>query len=327
MYVNPASCRLMSFFIGITQVCFMPAPVGDCNTCCPRDDDIDIQYKLYTRSNPIKYDVIYPRNASALANTRFNPMKPTVIYLFGFSEAVTGPSSTNMRRAFLKRDFNFINVDWSRLIVFPWYLTAVQNTRYMGHRLAEFISFLNSNGIPAESLYVIGFSLGAEAAGFAGKYLRSSGLRIGRITGLDPAYPGYGFGGKNAHLAKGDALFVDIIHTNPGLFGFPTPIGDVDFYPNPGLWIQPGCWVDQLVKNNELSYFYGCSHNRAWRLYVESVMNPMAFPATFCRNYTNGDPSCTFEVDGYMGFGAQPGLHGRMYLTTREKPPYSLYSP
>lgn len=48
---------------------------------------------------------------------------------------------------------------------------------------------------------------------------------------------------------------MDVLHTNPGLFGFPQAIGDVDFYPNPGQWIQPGCWLDELVKNSELNYF------------------------------------------------------------------------
>ncbi|CAH2211710.1 jg26577, partial [Pararge aegeria aegeria] len=242
--------------MSITQVCFMPAPVGDCDTCCDRDDTIDIQYKLFTRANPIYHEAIIPGDADALSETRFSPSRPTVIYLFGFSEAITGASTTMLKNAFLHRgDYNFIAVDWSRLVVFPWYVSAVRNTRYMGRRLADFVEFLNSTGVPAGSLHVVGFSLGAEAAGFAGKDLKARGLRLGRITGLDPAYPGYGFEGKEAHLSRGDAIFVDVLHTNPGLFGFPRPIGDVDFYPNPGQWIQPGCWFDQLVKNSELSYF------------------------------------------------------------------------
>lgn len=63
------------------------------------------------------------------------------------------------------------------------YITAVRNTRYMGRQLANFIQFLNGNGFPASSVHIVGFSLGAEAAGFAGKYLRSRGLLVGRITG------------------------------------------------------------------------------------------------------------------------------------------------
>ncbi|XP_047535491.1 lipase member H-A isoform X1 [Vanessa atalanta] len=328
MFSSSTACRMASFFIGVTQVCFMPAPVGDCKNCCPRDDKIDIQYKLFTRTNQNFFDIIEPGSPNALSRTRFNTTRPTVIYLFGFSEAATGPSTTNLKNAFLaKGDYNFIAVDWSRLIVFPWYISAVRNTRYMGQRLADFVEFLNSSGVPAGSLHVIGFSLGAEAAGFAGKTLNARGLRLGRITGLDPAYPGYSLGGKDNHLAKGDAIFVDVLHTNPGIFGFPQAIGDVDFYPNPGMWIQPGCWVDELLKNRELSYFYGCSHNRSWRLYVESIKNPTGFPATLCRDWKSATASCRFEIDGYMGFGAQPPMTGKMYLSTNEKPPFAKEGP
>lgn len=73
-------------------------------------------------------------------------------------------------------------------------------------------------------------------------------------SGLDPAYPGYSLTDSSGHLAKGDAIFVDVIHTNPGIFGFPNPIGDVDFYPNPGMWVQPGCWIDELLENREFRF-------------------------------------------------------------------------
>lgn len=63
------------------------------------------------------------------------------------------------------------------------YITAVRNTMYMGNRLAQFIQFLETAGVPASSLHIIGFSLGAEAAGFAGKNLKARGVMIGRITG------------------------------------------------------------------------------------------------------------------------------------------------
>lgn len=323
-----STCQLMSFFLGVIQVCYMPAPVGDCKGCCPRDNTIDIQYLLFTRSNPSIPEIIEPFDSSGLSRTRLNRSRPVVLYLFGFSESAAGPSTTNLRNAFLKRgDYNFIAVNWSRLVVFPWYISAVRNARYMGQQLADFIEFLNDNGVLPGSLHVVGFSLGAEAAGFAGKALNRRGLKLGRITGLDPAYPGYSLGGKDDHLSKGDAVFVDVVHTNPGILGFPEAIGDVDFYPNHGNWIQPGCWIDQLVKNRESRYFYGCSHNRAWRLYTESISNPTGFPATSCRDWTSGTASCQFSIDGYMGFGAQPPMRGKMYLKTNQRPPFAKNGP
>lgn len=52
---------------------------------------------MISRDNPIYHDTIIPGDAEALTATRFNPSRPTVIYLFGFSEAVTGASTTMLK--------------------------------------------------------------------------------------------------------------------------------------------------------------------------------------------------------------------------------------
>ncbi|KAJ8712438.1 hypothetical protein PYW07_005280 [Mythimna separata] len=328
MVVNATSCQLASFFIGIAEICFMSAPVGQCSYCCQRDDARDIQYKLFTRSNPTQFQIIPPNDVNGLRATAFDFSSPTVIYLMGFSESTSGVGTTTVRDAHLAAgNYNFIAVDWSRLIVFPWYISAVQNSRYMGRKLADFVQFLDSAGVPAATIHVVGFSLGAEAAGFAGKHLRSRGLLLGRITGLDPAYPGYSLSNNDGHLAKGDATFVDVLHTNPGVFGFLRPIGDVDFYANPGSWIQPGCWVDELIKNREFRFVYGCSHVRSWRLYSESLRNPSGFPATLCTDWTSATRPCSFQVHGYMGIAAAPPMAGKMYFKTNGSPPFARNGP
>lgn len=47
--------------------------------------------------------------------------------------------------------------------------------------------------------------------------------------------------GIDGHLTSSDAKFVDVIHTDGGIFGFPNPIGHADYYPNGGRPLQPGC--------------------------------------------------------------------------------------
>ena len=68
----------------------------------------------------------------------------------------------------------------------------------------------------ARDFHIIGFSLGAHVAGFAGKMIKSNGRKrkIGRITGLDPANPGFNYDSPLVRLDKSDAKFVDIIHTD-----------------------------------------------------------------------------------------------------------------
>ena len=79
-----------------------------------------------------------------------------------------------------------ILVDWSDGARFS-YRQAAGNTRLVGAQVAELIRFLisSSSGSPdlAKQFYIVGFSLGAQAAGYAGSYLKDIGMTLGRITG------------------------------------------------------------------------------------------------------------------------------------------------
>ena len=71
--------------------------------------------------------------------------------------------------------------------------------------------------------HLIGHSLGAHMAGYIAKEIQSSGNgTMYRITGLDPAGPGFDFPESwyekydnltETHLWHTDATFVDVIHT------------------------------------------------------------------------------------------------------------------
>lgn len=82
-----------------------------------------------------------------------------------------------------------ILVDWSELSAFPWYWEAFKNVKMVSGILIQFLeTFHDSGELPITNVHLVGFSLGAHVAGNAGKWLRK-GLRIPRITGLDPAFP------------------------------------------------------------------------------------------------------------------------------------------
>ncbi|XP_030768030.1 pancreatic triacylglycerol lipase-like [Sitophilus oryzae] len=185
------------------------------------------------------------------------------------------------------------------------------------------MTFHESGEIPRENLHVIGFSLGCHIASMAGKSLPEN-VRIPRITALDPAYPEFPIQDRTKRLANTDADYIDVIHTDSGIFGFPVSIGHSDFYPNGGRALQPGCQPSYLASQQIVEQVVACSHVRAWKLYVESVINPSAFPVTRCQKWGGEHKQCNFTVDGYMGFASNPNMNGKYYLRTGFKYPYGL---
>ena len=93
-----------------------------------------------------------------------------------------------MVKALLDReDCNVIFVDWFNGATLP-YAQASGNTRLVGAQIAVLIEFIISSysaDYPdnANRFYVIGFSLGGQIAGHAGRHLRENNMVLGRITG------------------------------------------------------------------------------------------------------------------------------------------------
>jgi len=97
-----------------------------------------------------------------------------------------------MKTALLNREnCNVILVDWSKGAKGLDYGQASGNARLVGAQTAELIKFLISNASGSsgsnklgKKFYIVGFSLGAHVAGYAGSYLRTKyGIALGRITG------------------------------------------------------------------------------------------------------------------------------------------------
>ena len=65
-------------------------------------------------------------------------------------------------------------------------LMATGNARLVGAQLAYLLkSLFKLNHRNGKRVHIIGFSLGAHAAGYAGTRLKKDGYKIGRITGLN----------------------------------------------------------------------------------------------------------------------------------------------
>lgn len=145
-----------------------------------------------------------------LEKSNINRKNPLALYIHGFSESVPGgegQSSQEIRdgksinpfiysvfsnfsisfhlAAFINTGYyNVILVDWSPITATPWYSTSVSHIPLVGRYIARFIRFLINDGkYPVQNIHVIGFSLGAEIAGFVGQQLQEWGIKLPRITG------------------------------------------------------------------------------------------------------------------------------------------------
>ncbi|XP_012218278.1 pancreatic lipase-related protein 2 [Linepithema humile] len=326
----PMLCNMYIFRRGDTILHLTLLPTGTCFYCCPIQFNRDIEFQLYTRRNPTYPTLLDLNDVTTLWRSNFNVKHPTVVFIHGYSDSALGKGAVTVKNAYLRRtSCNVILVDWPKLTTLPWYVTAVRNTRIIGPHLARMMSWLDAQkAVPLSKIHVIGFSLGAEAAGFMGKALAPR--KIGRITGLDPAYPLYMDTGEEGHLSWADAAFVDVIHTDGGHFGFANPIGHADFYPNGGSRRQPGCDLRSILRmgfRRIINQLITCGHNRAWRYYAESVNSPYGFPASRCPRWNPGiRANCVWKPDAYMGYKCDARYRGKFYLSTNAKPPYARNS-
>ncbi|CAG0893710.1 unnamed protein product [Darwinula stevensoni] len=213
---------------------------------------------------------------------------------------------------------------------------------------------LETTGSDMQRVHVLGFSLGAHVAGYAGSALQGTGYRLGRITGLDPAGPQFQGTEPIVRLDPGDAVFVDVIHTDANgecesdsfflfvpcevndlsvaAYGMEQRMGHVDFYPNGGRdmsgCVSPGGGdiVDKL----------GCDHFRALRYLTESLNSGCPFLAFRCDSwekflrgecYSCGGGGCVRLGNSWEDWRgkaemANTGSGGAFFLHTGPSPPF-----
>jgi len=122
------------------------------------------------------------------------------------------------------------------LSVFQTLLSMLRTNR-IANEISDFILFLIKCQVISgpEQVHLIGFGLGAHAAGTVGRTVKQSdGRNVGRITGLDP------FPFRRVSLDPRDATFVDVTNTAIGRYSLRRR-GHVQFYLNGGGPSQPNC--------------------------------------------------------------------------------------
>ncbi|XP_054167103.1 lipase member H-A-like [Oppia nitens] len=229
----------------------------------------------------------------------YSSEKRTVIIVHGYTDyfddcnrydddnSTTCAWMANIKNYFLDYDYNVIAVDWREPANSLNYFNSAFNTQIVGAMVAEFIKkLIDIFGAKPQDFHLIGHSLGAQVCGFAGK--RFNDTKIGQITGLDPAGPGF----SSYRLSPDDATLVKVLHTSAGLtknvddfigenplesiqlfgwLGCDDSLGHFDFWPNGGNG-QRGC--EKILSLNELfdlglsglKYKASCDHSRATEL-------------------------------------------------------------
>ncbi|CAB0012970.1 unnamed protein product, partial [Nesidiocoris tenuis] len=192
-----------------------------------------------TRSNSERF-ILNLGSMKMKASMDFNAALPIKVVIHGFgARSLVDP----IVQAYIEKGtYNVLVVDWEDLSRRPCYLTAALNTRQVGRCGGLALALLRPKG----HVHIVGFSLGAHVAGHMSRFLEQHlGRRANRISGLDPALPLYATPIDWKKLDKTDADFVDVIHTNAGVFGKLEPSGHSDFYVN-GIGLQPGCSTWQV---------------------------------------------------------------------------------
>ncbi|XP_022092224.1 pancreatic triacylglycerol lipase-like [Acanthaster planci] len=310
---------------------------------------VNPRFLLHTRHNPLKDQAqeLYIDNPSSITSSHFDPSKETKLICHGFLESNVIEWDywmTNMMKEFLNyADYNVIKVVWGSGSMFP-YTQALSNTRIVGAETSRLIDKLRAlYGISAASFHFIGHSLGSHIGGYVGE--RQSGL--GRITGLDPAGPGFENTQPEVRLDPTDALFVDTIHSDAKNilelgFGMIAPVGHMDFYPNSGS-SQPGCdqslfedFFDEGLIGGGVK-FVACNHMRAHEFFTQSINNCPIYGFS-C---PNGADSYDSFVNGecFSGDVAPMGFHSinykpssgvtlrKYYTATTDTSPFCMQNP
>nr|QHB21609.1 venom lipase 1 [Platymeris rhadamanthus] len=275
------------------------------------DSELLIKFMLFNKdnihANPEKFQL------SDMGNMykQFDARKPTKILVHGWMGSVESKFSTAMVRAYLPAfDYNVILVDWADRAR-KFYPASRQAVPLIGKLLADFIDLLcKTYNIKPESLHLVGHSLGAHVSGVTGRFIKTG--KIGRISGLDPAYPLFA---EDHHdrLTIESAIFIDVIHTCGKYLGWFGQVGHADFYPNKGVAVQPGCGVDVLGK---------CSHRRAWVYFSESVIRPNLFMAVPCDSWASYEKGKCKGKGVSMGEYLPTDTRGIFYLKTNKEEPY-----
>ncbi|XP_041978558.1 lipase member H-like [Aricia agestis] len=203
------------------------------------------------------------------------------------------------------------------------YEKAVTYANGIGKSLADVLVILTSNGVSVKDIHFIGHSMGGHIAGVTGQsLLEKTGLKLSRISALDPSGPCYE--DRSNHVKRGQATFVDIYHCNAFELASSRHYGDVSIFVNNGV-IQPKCFSPTSTGTSPGAAAALCSHMSCENFFFSTLAQPDIFPAFKCdsyRSYKRGE--CKNNEQISAGYWMPTNASGNYYTTTGDN---DIYQP
>lgn len=199
------------------------------------------------------------------------------------------------------------------------YFSNPQNIDALSDKIAINFLPLFKSGLNVQTFTVVGFSIGAQVAGYFGRKLKSKSsgsIVLPKIIGLEPGIA------SPENLGPSDAAFVMTIHTG-NVLGELDVIGHVGFYPNGGQK-QPMCRKEILFVSYDDPI---CSHGQVQLFWVEAITTQSAttFQSQKCNDFQEFEnKTCDKNAPiGFMNTKAANTLRGKYFLKTNLQSPYS----
>lgn len=185
----------------------------------------------------------------------------------------------------------------------------------VGAEIGKQITKLNA---PNDIVHILGQNIAAHVAGAAGQeYKRLTGNKLERITALDPSKIYAKKPDVLSGLARGDAKFVDAIHTSALGMGTLQRVGNVDIFPNGPSVGVPG--AQNVVE----------ASMRATRYFAETVRpgNSRNFPAVEASSLQSYKDNNGNGKRIYMGIDIDNDLEGDYILEVNAHAPFGKKAP
>uniref|UniRef100_A0AAZ3QJ44 triacylglycerol lipase n=1 Tax=Oncorhynchus tshawytscha TaxID=74940 RepID=A0AAZ3QJ44_ONCTS len=291
-----------------------------------KNDATPHAYTKFSLRKPLmpEDDICYiiPSNPESLKECTFNSTSKTFLVIHGWTVSGLFESwVAKLVSALYEReqDANVIVVDWLHTAQ-NQYPVAAQDTKMVGQEIAHFIDWLEeATNIPLDNLHLIGYSLGAHVAGFAGSHASN---KVGRITGLDPMML---------------TLWTFFTRGSLGFsIGIQQPVGHVDIYPNGGSF-QPGCNLQSTLETISKYGLFAitdiprCSHERSIHLFIDSLVNEQETSMAYrCGSNDMFDRgmclSCRKNHCNTVGYNIRKiRMIRKMYTKTKDSMPFRVY--